>query len=94
MGIRQAHSNVFVSINNIKEVTNHGIGSQADLYYASTGQGSEATGPTARNHGSRNPASGDQFLIRHGIGETQNPFADLIGMFEGPSEGDHDDIYR
>ena len=36
----------------------------------------------------------DQFLIRHGIGETQNPFADLIGMFEGPSEGDHDDIYR
>ncbi len=36
----------------------------------------------------------DQFLIRHGISETQDPFADLIGMFEGPSEGDHDDIYR
>ncbi len=36
----------------------------------------------------------DQFLIRHGIGETQDPFADLIGMFEGPSEADHNDIYR
>jgi hypothetical protein len=36
----------------------------------------------------------DQFLIRHGISETQDPFAELIGMFEGPSEGDHDDIYR
>ncbi len=36
----------------------------------------------------------DQFLIRHGISATQDPFADLIGMFEGPSEGDHDDIYR
>ena len=36
----------------------------------------------------------DQFLIRHGISETQDPFADLIGMFEGPSEVDHDDIYR
>jgi hypothetical protein len=36
----------------------------------------------------------DQFLIRHGIGETQDPFVDLIGMFEGPSEVDHDDIYR
>jgi hypothetical protein len=36
----------------------------------------------------------DQFLIRHGISETQDPFAELIGMFEGPSEEDHDDIYR
>ena len=36
----------------------------------------------------------DQFLIRQGIGETQDPFADLIGMFEGPSEADHNDIYR
>jgi hypothetical protein len=36
----------------------------------------------------------DQFLAREGIGETQDPFADLIGMFEGPSEVDHDDIYR
>ncbi len=36
----------------------------------------------------------DQFLAREGIVETQDPFADLIGMFEGPSEADHDDIYR
>lgn len=36
----------------------------------------------------------DQFLIRHGISETRDPFADLIGMFEGPTEADHDDIYR
>jgi hypothetical protein len=36
----------------------------------------------------------DQLLAREGIGETQDPFADLIGMFEGPSEVDHDDIYR
>lgn len=37
----------------------------------------------------------DQVLIREGIIEAQDPFADhLIGMFEGPSEVDHDDIYR
>ncbi len=36
----------------------------------------------------------DQFLAREGIVETQDPFADLIGMFEGPSVADHDDIYR
>jgi hypothetical protein len=36
----------------------------------------------------------DQFLARQGIIETQDPFADLIGMFEGPTEVDHDDIYR
>jgi hypothetical protein len=36
----------------------------------------------------------DQFLAREGIGEIQDPFADLIGMFGGPSEVDHDDIYR
>ena len=36
----------------------------------------------------------DEFLIRHGISETQDLFADLIGMFEGPSRVDHDDIYR
>jgi hypothetical protein len=35
----------------------------------------------------------DQFLAREGIIETQDPFAELIGMFEGPSEVDHDDIY-
>lgn len=36
----------------------------------------------------------DQFLVKEGIVETADPFADLIGMFEGPSEVDHDDIYR
>ncbi|HYU76459.1 MAG TPA: CopG family transcriptional regulator [Ktedonobacteraceae bacterium] len=36
----------------------------------------------------------DQFLAREGIVDTQDPFAELIGMFEGPSEVDHDDIYR
>jgi|GEM_PF-1147285 len=36
----------------------------------------------------------DQFLAREGIMEMQDPFADLIGMFEGPSQVDHDDIYR
>ncbi len=36
----------------------------------------------------------DQFLAREGIIETQDPFAELIGMFDGPSEVDHDDIYQ
>ncbi len=36
----------------------------------------------------------DQFLAREGIIETQDPFAELIGMFEGLSEVDHDDIYQ
>ena len=35
----------------------------------------------------------DQFLVKEGIIETDDPFAELIGMFEGPSEVDHDDIY-
>ena len=36
----------------------------------------------------------DQFLAKEGIVDTQDPFAELIGMFEGSSEVDHDDIYR
>jgi hypothetical protein len=36
----------------------------------------------------------DQFLAREGIIDTQDPFAELIGMFEGSSEVDHDDIYH
>ena len=36
----------------------------------------------------------DLLLAREGILETQDPFVDLIGMFEGPEEVDHDDIYR
>ena len=36
----------------------------------------------------------DQFLARVDIVETHDPFAELIGTFEGPSKVDHDDIYR
>src|SRR5260370_16192299 len=36
----------------------------------------------------------DLLLAREGIGENEDPFADLIGSFSGPSEVDHDDIYR
>jgi hypothetical protein len=36
----------------------------------------------------------DLLLAREGILETQDPFVGLIGMFEGPAEVDHDDIYR
>lgn len=36
----------------------------------------------------------DQYLASEGIVERQDPFEDLIGMFEGPSEVDHNDIYR
>jgi len=36
----------------------------------------------------------DQFLAREGLAEVEDPFAELIGMFAGPSEVDHDDIYR
>ena len=34
------------------------------------------------------------FLAREGLLEPQDTFADQIGMFEGPVEVDHDDIYR
>jgi hypothetical protein len=36
----------------------------------------------------------DLLLIREGIGEYQDPFDDLIGLFAGPSEVNHDKIYR
>lgn len=36
----------------------------------------------------------DQFLAWEGIREIEDPFADMIGMVEGPVEADHDDIYR
>ena len=36
----------------------------------------------------------NQFLAKEGIVETQDPFAELIGMFEGPAKVDHDDISR
>lgn len=32
-------------------------------------------------------------LAKEGIGEQEDPFADLIGLFSGPAEVDHDDIY-
>lgn len=36
----------------------------------------------------------DLLLAKEGMVETDDPFAELIGMFEGPYEVDHDDIYR
>jgi hypothetical protein len=36
----------------------------------------------------------DLLLAREGIAENEDPFADLIGLFAGPAEVDHDDIYR
>ena len=36
----------------------------------------------------------DQFLAWEGVKELRDPFADMIGMFEGPTEADHNDIYR
>ena len=36
----------------------------------------------------------DQFLARDDIMEMQDPFADLIGMFEGPLQISHNDIYH
>ncbi len=36
----------------------------------------------------------DQFLTSEGITEIEDPFAGLIGMFDGPNEVDHNDIYR
>jgi len=35
----------------------------------------------------------DMFLAKEGIWENEEPLADLIGLFSGPSEVDHDDIY-
>ena len=35
----------------------------------------------------------DLLLAREDIGESKDPFAGLIGMFEGPVEVDHDNIY-
>lgn len=35
----------------------------------------------------------DLFLAREGIRENEDAFADLIGLFSGSSEVDHDDIY-
>ena len=36
----------------------------------------------------------DLLLAREGIAGNEDPFDDLIGLFSGPSEVDHDDIYR
>ena len=35
----------------------------------------------------------EQLLARKGIMEMHDPFADLIGMFEGPSQVNHDAVY-
>lgn len=36
----------------------------------------------------------DLLLIREGIGEYQDPFDELIGLFSGPSEVKHDGTSR
>jgi len=36
----------------------------------------------------------DQFLRQEGFIATEDPFTELIGMFEGQSEVDHNDIYH
>ena len=35
----------------------------------------------------------DLLLAKEGIVESKDPFAGLIGVFEGPVEVDHDNIY-
>ncbi len=36
----------------------------------------------------------DRFLLQAGLDDTRDPFEDLIGMFDGPTETNHGDIYR
>lgn len=36
----------------------------------------------------------DLLLAREGTTENEDPFADLIGLFAGPVEVNHDDIYE
>jgi hypothetical protein len=36
----------------------------------------------------------DDLLRSERLRESEDPFAPLIGAFDGPSEVDHDDIYR
>lgn len=36
----------------------------------------------------------DEFLVGIAILETRDPFAELIGMFEGPLQVNHDDVYQ
>ena len=36
----------------------------------------------------------DLLLIREGLGEYEDPFDELIGLFTGPSEVNHDGICR
>jgi hypothetical protein len=36
----------------------------------------------------------DLLLAREGLGEYEDPFDELIGLFTGPSEVNHDGIYR
>ena len=35
----------------------------------------------------------DLLLAREGLKENEDPFEGLIGLFEGPSKVDHNDIY-
>ncbi len=36
----------------------------------------------------------DLLLTREGLRENEDPFEDLIGLFSGPSEVNHNDIYE
>lgn len=36
----------------------------------------------------------DILLAKEGFRATEDPFAEMIGMFEGPAEADHNDIYN
>jgi len=36
----------------------------------------------------------DGWLSREGLAEGADPFAGVIGIFDGPTEANHDDIYH
>ncbi len=36
----------------------------------------------------------DNLLSEEGVPEGEDPFAGIIGIFDGPTEANHDDIYR
>ena len=80
---------------NINGITSYGVGSQTN--YITLAQ-DRAMKRLAQQQGITEAEilrkALDQYLAQEGIVEIQDPFADLIGMFEGPSKVNHDDIYR
>ena len=40
------------------------------------------------------PIADDEYIVVEPFGKLQSPFDELIRMFEGPEEANHDDIYR